>query len=220
MKRRDVIMTAVPMVATEIRLSARVRALHRDPRSSGALFRRRRRRGLADRPALRPRVGVWLRADRGDPPLSFQESDLPVAQFDLAARTDGPTGIDIDQRRHLKLVADLDRFEEIIPYDKVSARVAVLAAVLTVDLPGGEQRLMTGGGARIRLGVAAKVAGRWGDLLSQPYPLGRLTLQISASIGVSEYPASGASVEALLASADEAMYKAKAAGRRRVAVAD
>ncbi len=93
-------------------------------------------------------------------------------------------------------------------------------AIRPADLParvGGDEFTVLLAG--IRLGVAAKVAGRLGDLLSQPYPLGPLTLQISASIGVSEYPASGASVEALLASADAAMYKAKAAGKHRVAVA-
>lgn len=54
MKRRDIIMTAVPMVATEIRLSARVRALHRDPRSQPS-----QRNGLAELDTEYPvRVGA------------------------------------------------------------------------------------------------------------------------------------------------------------------
>ena len=126
------------------------------------------------------------------------------------------------------LYLDVDSFKSVNDNYGHAVGDALLCAVATrlrhairpADLParvGGDEFtvLLVG----IRLGVAAKVAGRLGDLLSQPYPLGPLTLQISASIGVSEYPASGASVEALLASADEAMYKAKAAGKHRVAVA-
>jgi diguanylate cyclase (GGDEF)-like protein len=95
-------------------------------------------------------------------------------------------------------------------------RHAIRRADLAARVGGDEFTVLLVG---IRLGVAAKVAGRLGDLLSHPYPLGPLTLHTSVSIGVSEYPDSGASIPVLLASADEAMYKAKAAGRRRAAVA-
>jgi diguanylate cyclase (GGDEF)-like protein len=57
------------------------------------------------------------------------------------------------------------------------------------------------------------------DSLSLPYALGALKLQISASIGVACYPESGTAREALSLRADEAMYRAKAAGKRRYAVA-
>ncbi len=62
-----------------------------------------------------------------------------------------------------------------------------------------------------------KVAGKLVNLLSQVYPIGPLMLHIPASIGVSEYPHSGASIVELLASADA--DKAKTARRRRVASA-
>jgi GGDEF domain-containing protein len=58
--------------------------------------------------------------------------------------------------------------------------------------------------------VAAKLA----ENVSMPYPIGPLTIRISASIGVSGYPDSGTSGKALLHSADEAMYRAKS-GRTR-----
>jgi diguanylate cyclase (GGDEF)-like protein len=51
--------------------------------------------------------------------------------------------------------------------------------------------------------------------LAVPYSIGALTLEISASIGIACYPESGTASEALWLRADEAMYKAKAAGKRR-----
>ena len=57
------------------------------------------------------------------------------------------------------------------------------------------------------------------DSLSAPYSIGSLTLKISASIGIAVYPESGTTAEALSQRADEAMYKAKAAGKRGYAVA-
>jgi diguanylate cyclase (GGDEF)-like protein len=49
--------------------------------------------------------------------------------------------------------------------------------------------------------------------------VGTLKLEISASIGIACYPDSGTALEALSLRADEAMYKAKAAGKRQYAVA-
>ena len=57
------------------------------------------------------------------------------------------------------------------------------------------------------------------DSLSLPYRIGSLDLEMSASIGIAGYPQSGTTSEALLRHADEAMYKAKAAGKRGYAVA-
>jgi diguanylate cyclase (GGDEF)-like protein len=57
--------------------------------------------------------------------------------------------------------------------------------------------------------AAATAADKLADDVSMPYPIGRLTIEISASIGIAGYPDSGTSSEALLHSADETMYKAK-----------
>jgi diguanylate cyclase (GGDEF)-like protein len=64
---------------------------------------------------------------------------------------------------------------------------------------------------------AATVAGKLADSVSMPYPIGQLTIEISASIGVAGYPDSGASSEALLRSADKTMYKAKSGRKRQTA---
>ena len=57
------------------------------------------------------------------------------------------------------------------------------------------------------------------ESLAVPYSIGALTLQISGSIGIACYPDSGTASEALWLHADEAMYKAQAAGKRRYAIA-
>jgi diguanylate cyclase (GGDEF)-like protein len=67
--------------------------------------------------------------------------------------------------------------------------------------------------------VAADVAAKLVDSLSEPYQLADRTIEISASIGVAGFPESGASAEALLKRADEAMYKVKLGGKRGHAVA-
>jgi diguanylate cyclase (GGDEF)-like protein len=49
--------------------------------------------------------------------------------------------------------------------------------------------------------------------------VGALRIEISASVGIACYPESGTGVESLSLRADEAMYQAKAAGKRRLAIA-
>jgi len=60
---------------------------------------------------------------------------------------------------------------------------------------------------------AAAVARKLIVLIEQPYRIGAHDLRVSASIGIALYPADGADLEALLQSADAAMYQAKRAGR-------
>ncbi len=61
---------------------------------------------------------------------------------------------------------------------------------------------------------AAIVAGKFVESLSAPYQIDSLQIDISASIGVSVYPDTGSTHEALLHGADKAMYEAKALGKR------
>ncbi|WP_413204125.1 diguanylate cyclase domain-containing protein [Rhodospirillum sp. A1_3_36] len=64
--------------------------------------------------------------------------------------------------------------------------------------------------------VAIKVV----DALSQPYEMECGTLLLSASVGVATCPKDGMGPEHLLHAADEAMYKAKRAGKNRFVFAD
>jgi diguanylate cyclase (GGDEF)-like protein len=65
--------------------------------------------------------------------------------------------------------------------------------------------------------AAATVVSKLADSVSTPYPIGQLTIEISASIGIAGYPGSGTSSEALLHSADATMYQAKSGRKRQIA---
>jgi diguanylate cyclase (GGDEF)-like protein len=60
---------------------------------------------------------------------------------------------------------------------------------------------------------AAHVAQRMLDVLKNPFELGHGRSTVAASIGISLYPNDGEHPETLLGHADEAMYRAKSAGR-------
>jgi diguanylate cyclase (GGDEF)-like protein len=106
--------------------------------------------------------------------------------------------------------------------DKVLCTVAtrlkngVREADLAVRLGGDEFALIL---IHANLTEAQAVAQKLVDSLSVRYRIGLLDLEVSASIGIAGYPESGTTSEALLRRADEAMYKAKAAGKRGYAVA-
>jgi diguanylate cyclase (GGDEF)-like protein len=99
----------------------------------------------------------------------------------------------------------------------VAARLhnAIRGSDIAARLGGDEFAvLLMHAGARLAAGVAEKLV----DSLSAPYELGAETLQVSASIGVAAFPEPAGSAEQLLRRADEAMYRAKLAGKQRHAV--
>jgi diguanylate cyclase (GGDEF)-like protein len=61
---------------------------------------------------------------------------------------------------------------------------------------------------------AVALAQRLADALSQPWTLGKLRVQVGASIGIALYPEHGSDPEALLAAADQAMYLVKTGNRK------
>jgi diguanylate cyclase (GGDEF)-like protein len=58
---------------------------------------------------------------------------------------------------------------------------------------------------------SAAVAEKLSRLLADPYTIDGIELHSGASIGIATYPASGMTIDSLLAAADEAMYAVKAA---------
>ncbi|GAC1392704.1 MAG: hypothetical protein NVSMB31_11140 [Vulcanimicrobiaceae bacterium] len=65
-------------------------------------------------------------------------------------------------------------------------------------------------------GETELVAKRIGALLGQPFSVNGRSLFVTASIGISRYPDTGADVESLVTHADIAMYHAKRTGRNQV----
>jgi diguanylate cyclase (GGDEF)-like protein len=138
-----------------------------------------------------------------------------IVDHDLAicARTEAPLAV---------LYVDLDGFKAVndthghATGDELLRAVAerlkngIRSSDLAARLGGDEFAVVL---VNTSMEKAATVAGKLAESVSMPYPIGQLTIEISASIGVAGYPDSGASSEALLRSADEAMYKIKA-GRK------
>ncbi len=60
---------------------------------------------------------------------------------------------------------------------------------------------------------SAELARRLGDAFAEPFVIENEEVHVSASVGITLFPADGKSVSALLKNADLAMYRAKASGR-------
>ncbi len=118
---------------------------------------------------------------------------------------------------------DLDRFKQVndtLGHDigdellvSVASRVReCLRSVDTVARLGGDEFTVILSDLDER-DVIARLAGDIIDALQRVFILRGHEVYIGASIGIGLYPADGADMESLLKSADEAMYRAKQAGR-------
>lgn len=94
---------------------------------------------------------------------------------------------------------------------------AIRKSDLAVRLGGDEFAVILN---QTGLDAARALAEKLIDSLSAPYTIGAVTLELSASIGIAGYPQSATTSAVLLHRADEAMYQAKAAGKRRYSIAD
>jgi diguanylate cyclase (GGDEF)-like protein len=138
-------------------------------------------------------------------------------QLAVCARTGTPLAV---------LYVDLDGFKAVNDTHGHATGDALLRAVaarlkggirssdLAARLGGDEFAIVL---VDTNMEAAATIAGKLADGVSMPYPIGPLTVEISASIGVAAYPDSGKSSEALLHSADMTMYKTKSDRKRRIA---
>ncbi|MBJ9590866.1 GGDEF domain-containing protein [Burkholderia seminalis] len=118
------------------------------------------------------------------------------------------------------MFVDLDRFKQINDQHGHSAGDRTLVAVakrLSRALRSGDMVARLGGDEFIVLiadvrspAVIGDVAARIQIVMAEELEFGDRRVAVGASIGVSEYPADGASAEELLVKADAAMYAAKA----------
>ena len=124
------------------------------------------------------------------------------------------------------LVCDLDRFKLINDslghragdqlLQEVAERLTELVrSVDTVARYGGDEFVLLVSPIAERED-AVRLAARVVEALQAPIRIGGIDVHTSPSVGVAFYPADGASVEALLAHADAAMYCAKQRGRGNV----
>lgn len=133
---------------------------------------------------------------------------------------------DRDSRSFALLVCDLDRFKLINDSlghragDELLQEVArrLMSVVRTVDTVarfGGDEFVLVGNSIDDS-GDATDLAARAVEVLQAPVRIAGIDVHTSPSIGIAIYPADGASIEALLAHADAAMYSAKQRGRGNV----
>jgi diguanylate cyclase (GGDEF)-like protein len=128
-----------------------------------------------------------------------------------------------DQRTFSLLVCDLDRFKLINEslghragdelLQEVARRLAaVVSSADTVARFGGDEFVLIGTSIADE-DQAAGLASRVMDALQAPVRIAGIDIHTSPSIGIAMYPDDGATIIALLAHADAAMYAAKQSGR-------
>jgi diguanylate cyclase (GGDEF)-like protein/PAS domain S-box-containing protein len=125
------------------------------------------------------------------------------------------------------LFIDLDRFKEVndlLGHDAGDALLVHAARRINHCLRPGDTCARLGGDeftviltGSAEVGHAEQVAQQIIDVLRTPFRIGIEQLNISASIGITLYPGDGDNPEQLMRNADHAMYRAKAAGRNRLA---
>ncbi len=136
------------------------------------------------------------------------------------------------QGHHIAIVyLDLDGFKAVNDahgHDLGDRLLATLAARMTQTLRDGDTLARLGGdefvavlGGLPDFDSSAPILNRLLEAASRPVPVGDVTLQVSASLGVSVYPQTeDVDADQLLRQADQAMYQAKQAGKNRYYVFD
>jgi len=126
------------------------------------------------------------------------------------------------QQNVILMFLDLDRFKNIndslghLIGDQLLKQLALRLAEL---LREGDSASRLGGDEFVLLlpntsaEGAAHVAGRILEAVAKPFTIGHHELNVSASIGIAEYPENGSTLDDLSRCADSALYRAKHAGR-------
>jgi diguanylate cyclase len=133
---------------------------------------------------------------------------------------------DRDKRSFALMVCDLDRFKLINDslghragdelLQEVARRLSAVARTAdTVARFGGDEFVLVGS-SLADAEDAMQLATRAIEALRAPVRIAGIDVHVSPSIGIALYPEDGASIEALLAHADAALYAAKHQGRGSV----
>ncbi|MDD5175891.1 MAG: sensor domain-containing diguanylate cyclase [Sterolibacterium sp.] len=125
------------------------------------------------------------------------------------------------------LFVDLDRFKEVndtLGHDigdllLVEAAQRICACVRETDtvarLGGDEFTVILAGIEKDKPDTVERIAREIIEQISSPFKLMKEQVQVSASIGITFYPADASTIEGLFKNADKAMYAAKNQGRNR-----
>ena len=203
----------------------------REPRGSTLLTERRRvTETLGEQLSLALanfRLREILRRQSSRDPLTelynrrFMEESL-YRELRRAAREEGSVGV---------LMIDLDRFKELndaFGHAAGDAALRAIGKVLEGAIRGGDIASRFGGEEFVVILPNASLSDTEmraeairQDVKNLVAPSsGSLFPSVTMSVGVAAFPDHGQTSEELLAAADRALYRAKAAGRDRVAVAD
>ncbi|MHB0978975.1 MAG: sensor domain-containing diguanylate cyclase [Thermoleophilia bacterium] len=139
-----------------------------------------------------------------------------------ATRAQNPLGVIMLDLDHFK------RFNDMFGHDAGDAVLRELGAFLASHTRGGDIACRYGGEEFILIlpETSAEAVGQRAETLRAGvkqlavHHRGRSLGSLSMSLGVAVFPEHGLTVDALLRQADQALYRAKAAGSDRVAVAD
>jgi diguanylate cyclase (GGDEF)-like protein len=217
-------MTLVPVAdSTPTRLSA-VQQLRR----TVAVERRRRRQlereVLAARSAL-----VRARADLAGSKAGEQQArhlalhdgltSLPNRRFFVEQLGQALARVSPDSPALAVLYLDLNDFKPIndqYGHEAGDELLRIIAARLSRVVRAEDMMSRLGGdefaclaAESLNRELLGHLAGKLLDAVSAPLKLGTLTLSVRPSIGIATYPADGTTADALLRSADAAMYRAK-----------
>ena len=187
----------VEEVVTRVRNMLEIRLLHEDARNAAAtneiLAQQDPLTGLGNRRLLIKRISAALANARRN------QNAMAVVYLDLDGfkQINDTLGHNIGDAL-LKIVAR--RLESVVREEDTVARVGGDEFVIALWQITNSSDVAT---------VAAKLV----EIVSRPYVIENQTINVTASAGISIYPAHGEHVESLMKSADAALYEAKNAGK-------
>jgi diguanylate cyclase (GGDEF)-like protein len=145
--------------------------------------------------------------------------EIAARQIAVCRRESGSLAvlfIDLDDFKHVNDERGHAAGDDLLRAVGLRLKAAIRDSDLAARLGGDEFAVLL---LAADAAAAAAVADKVVAALAEPYRLDGRPAQVTGSVGVAVYPASGQTAEELLMRADEAMYRAKLSGKRAYALA-